>query len=334
MMGVPMQKFNQGDESALRDLMPLKVREIQKNQGRQGRIYCEPNHTFIKGWGYLIPEYIPQEEIGVIILRRDLGKIIHSMLQMRDIPGMTHHANAWFLDPDASRNLSQLPTEADLYERCEWYVREIFMRTTEFQQRFPKITYWDCDLEQLNDYQFILRMFDHFGLTPTNELQEIVGIPLNVQSEWPRRTINELLRESEYPRADELPPEKRDRLLQEMVAYLRQHKAEQIAAWKPNPAKNGSLIDEAIYLVADSEPELETHFQVALKFTDMEYYLAWELLRSVDKHDLASTMFIRTTDPAITYTMDLNYAPTAKNVFKRAGFRTFIRIIPHMLKGS
>ena len=326
MMGEPMQKFNEGEESALRDLMPLKLSEIEKSRGRQGKTYCETNHLFIKGWGYLIPEHIPQEEIGVIILRRDLGKIIHSMLQSREIPGITHHANAWLLDPRASRNLSRLPAEADLYERCEWYIREIFLRTTEYQQRFPKITYWDCDLEQLKDYEFVLRMFGHFGLTPTSDLQEIIEKPINIHSEWPNRTLNELLRESEYPRADEFPPEERDRLLKEMVAYLHQHKAEQIAAWEPNPTKNGSLNDEAINLVADCENELEKHFQVALKFTDMEYYLTWELLRSVDKHDLASMLYIRTTEPAIAYTMDLNYAPTPRNLIKRAGIRGLMRI--------
>jgi len=333
MMGKPMQQFNAGDEDALRALMPLKLREIEKSRGKGELIYCETSHMFIKGWGYLIPEYLPQDEVGVIILRRDVGKTVHSMLRVRDVPGLTNHAKAWYLDPEGMRNLSQLPPQAGPYKRCEWYIWEVFLRANDFQKRFPHITYWDCDLEQLNDIGFVKRMFTHFGLTPTPELQAAVGKRLNVRSEWPKRSLKDLLANPGYPRADDLSPAERDRLLQEMVAYLRQHKADRIAAWEPNPAKNDSLNDEAIELVADSEPELERHFQVTLKFTDMEFTLAWELLRSVDPHDLASTVYIRTTEPAITYTMDLNYAPSAQAVFQRSGARVLLRIIWQMITG-
>jgi len=333
MMGQPMQQFNAGDESALRALMPLKLQEIQKSRSKGDKIYCETNHTFIKGWGYLIPENIAQEEIGVIILRRDIGKIIHSMLRVRDVPGLTNHANAWYPNPGAERNLSPLPPQAGPYKRCEWYIWEVFLRASDFQKRFPQITYWDCDLEQLNDYSFVERMFTQFGLIPTSELKQAVGKRLNVPLEWPKRSLKDLLADPGFQRADDLPPAERDHLLQEMIAYMRQHKADRITAWEPNPAKNDSFYDEAIQLVADSEPELERHFQVTLKFTDMEFTLALELLRLINPHDLASTVYIRTTEPAITYTLDLNYTLTLRNVIQRAGIVASLRVIWLLITG-
>jgi len=74
MNGSPMQKFNAGDDSELREL-PLKMRESERRVRMVVKSIAETNHSFIKGWGYLIPDaYVPQEEIEVIILRRDVDK--------------------------------------------------------------------------------------------------------------------------------------------------------------------------------------------------------------------------------------------------------------------
>jgi len=170
MNGLPMRQFNNGNEIPMRALMPCKLKNIKKAAEHKRKIYCETNHIFIKGWGYLIPEFIPQDEIGIIVLRRDIEKTIHSLLRVRDVPGLTEYSNAWYLDPEAARNLSTLDPAATPYDRCNWYIKETFLRAEEYRNRFPKITYWDCDLEQLNNYEFVIRMFDHFALIPSPDL--------------------------------------------------------------------------------------------------------------------------------------------------------------------
>jgi hypothetical protein len=53
------------------------------------------------------------------------------------------------------------------YDLCKWYVEEVSRRAEEYKRRFPKITYVECDLEQLNDYDFVVQMFEAFGLQPS-----------------------------------------------------------------------------------------------------------------------------------------------------------------------
>ena len=93
MNGAPMRQFNNGDPSALDALMPIKLKEIQKSRKHQKTIYSETNHSFIKGWGYLIPdEYIPQEDIGIVILRREPEKITYHPPGIR-VPIICRHAS-------------------------------------------------------------------------------------------------------------------------------------------------------------------------------------------------------------------------------------------------
>jgi hypothetical protein len=152
MNGKPMQAFNQGEDIALRQLMPLKLEQIKKSRKKGKRIYCETNHSYIKGWGYLIPDqYIPQEEIAVIILRRNIDDSAYSLLRVHDIPGYTQFSRTWYLLPNATFNLSYPPLNANAYELCRWYVQETNLRAEHYQSKFPNITYFECDLEQLND---------------------------------------------------------------------------------------------------------------------------------------------------------------------------------------
>jgi hypothetical protein len=102
MNGMPMQKFNEGDASELHKLMPLKMKQIRRQIKNGAKIYCETNHSYIKGWGYIIPDqYIPQEEIAVVILRRDIDQVTYSLLRAHDIPGMSESSRTWYLTPNA-----------------------------------------------------------------------------------------------------------------------------------------------------------------------------------------------------------------------------------------
>ncbi|MCP4402533.1 MAG: hypothetical protein GY801_35160 [bacterium] len=49
MNGYPMQAFNHGDERALRQLMPVKMKEIRKQSKNGRKIYCETNHASSEG---------------------------------------------------------------------------------------------------------------------------------------------------------------------------------------------------------------------------------------------------------------------------------------------
>jgi hypothetical protein len=328
MNGRPMQQFNEGDEAALRALMPAKMKAIQR-QGKNGRkIYCETNHSYIKGWGYLLPdEHIPQEEIGVIILRRDTAKTAYSLLRVHDVPGASAWGRLWYLTPGAKRNLSQPPAGANPYELCCWYVEEVNRRGEEYQTRFPRIRYLNCTLEQLNDLGFVTRLFDTFGLIPSPELAEVVGKPLNIRHEWPALSLEELIAAPRYPSADSLPPAERSTLVAGMVAYLHQHKAAELSAMRPDIGMGGTMGFAATTVFSQAERALEDTFHYSLMFTDTEWLVIGELLRSVHPADIFFLGAERTGPPNLAYEFEFNEMPTLGLMVRRLGAGGTIRAL-------
>lgn len=320
MIGSPMQKFNEGDEAALRALMTAKMKQIRNKSRRGKRIYCETNTSYIKGWGYLLPDqYVPQDEIGVVILQRDVEETAYSLLRIHEVPGTSEWSRTWWLTPGARRNLSKPSKDANPYDLCKWYVEEVRLRAEEYKERFPYITYVECDLEQLNDRDFVLEMFEVFGLVPSPELEGGVGKPLNLRNEWPRSPLEELLAPPSYPSADSLKEVEREALVAKMVAYLHNYKTREIAMMEPNHSQGGTLFDAAIGVVARAEHELEEAFQYALKFTETEWVLIFEFLHSINPHDVWFVAVLRSPPPGLAYSYDLNIIPSIGIFIRRLG---------------
>jgi hypothetical protein len=333
MNGTAMQKFNEGDTLELAALMPLKVREIRKKTHKSQKIYCETNHSYIKGWGYLVPDaFIPQEDIGVIVLRRDLDQVAYSLLRLHNVPGASEWGRTWFLAPNAARNLTRPAAHAGPYDLCRWYGEEIHRRAEDYKRRFPGITYLECDLEQLNDYDYVLHMFRTFGLEPTPELKEVCGSALNTRNEWPRLPLEELTMAAPYPSADDLPPLTRDGLVEEMVSYLYVQKAEAIAMMAPGYTLSGSCAMAATRVVAYAEQELEGVFKYALKHTDTERVLICELLRSVDPRDVSFVFATRSSAPGVSYTFNFNFVPDIRTITAKLGPRIVPKVLWTMAK--
>ena len=335
MNGRPMQAFNQGDEASLQALMPLKLAEIQKQRKNGQKIYCETNHSFIKGWGYLIPDaYIPQEEIGVIILDRDIDKIAYSLLRLHDVPDASEWTRTWYLSAHGQRNLSRPAAAANPYELCQWYVAEVRLRTAEYKSRFPRITYFDCQLEQLNDYAFVCRMFDTFGLIPAKALKSVVGQPLNPRNEWPKLPLEELLAEPKYPSANDLSTVERDTLVADMVAYLQKHKTAELASLQPDWSLAGSTLFSLTSVFAQVEAELEEAFQISLRFTEMEQILLIELLYTLTPQDFIFIVTKRSPPPNLHFCYDFNKVFGLGTMLQALGPTAVFKMIWLMLKGK
>jgi hypothetical protein len=333
MNGVPMRRFNEGDETALRALMPLKLAEIRKKSRNGRKVYCETNHSYIKGWGNLVPEMIPQEEIGVIVLRRSAEQVIHSHLRVRNVPGTTTWSRTWVLTPGAARDHVPPPDRDDHYALCRWYVDEVERRAQAYKAQFPNITYLECDLEQLNDRHFVGEMFDRFGLHASPRLDEAVGKPLNARAEWPPASLDELLAPAARPLADHLSAPERDRLVAEMVAYVKARKQQELREMTPDPAMGGSFYAGTTSIVAEAERELEDAFGFSLRFTDTEMVLTHELLHAVAPRDLLLAAIRRTSPPGLSYSYDFNFAPRPGFMLRHLGVRGLSRAGWLMLKG-
>lgn len=328
MNGEPMQKFNSEEEGELRKLMPLKMKEIQKKSKNGRKIYCETNHSYIKGWGYLLPdEYIPQEEIGVIILKRDIEKTAYSFIRVREVPGICEWTRTWVLSPNSVRNLSQPDKNASPWELCKWYVEETYLRAEEYKKMFPRIRYLECDLEQLNDYDFVVEMFSSFDLVPSTALQDVVGKVINVRNEWLKLPLEELLATPNYPSADSLEGKERDQLITQMLNYLQDHKADEIAKTQPDFAMGGSYAMEANKIVADAERELEKVFNYSLKFTETERILIWELLSKINPKDILLICCKRSSPPGIRYSYEFNQMLNIVSLMQKLGLRQVILLM-------
>lgn len=328
MNGYPMQQFNHGDDRELQKLMSLKMKEIYKKNKNGRKIYCETNHSFIKGWGYLLPDkYISQEEIGVIILRRDVDRTAYSLLRVRDVPGNSEWTKTWLLTPHAERNLSKPFENSSFYDLCKWYVEETYLRAEEYKKMFPRITYVECDLEQLNKYDFVLEMFSSFGLVPMSTLQNLVGRVVNARNEWPRLPLEELLVDSKYPSADGLENKERNTLISQMVNYMQEKKADKISQIEPDDAMGGSFVNGITRIVANSEQELEEVFKYSLMFTETERILIWELLRTINPKDIILMCCQRSSNPTIRYTYDFNKTFSLGSMVQKLGLLQVIRMI-------
>jgi len=217
--GTPMVRYLNGDPEPMRKLVRQKIETIITIK-RDCRLYVETNHCFIKGFGWFIPQFIPEDRIGVIILSREKSKIIKSYLTLGDSP-LQPTSRAWIISPDVrhpllpppKRLLSpkttyllfrflKMPFRGERYYRkvflskpqtprwmlnyesecLRWYIEETEARTKIFQERFKRIRYYEVDIEDLNSMDNVKKMLDYYGCSTEQSLVNAVGITTNVRT--------------------------------------------------------------------------------------------------------------------------------------------------------
>ena len=216
--GEAMRSYLAGDPDPMRRVVQQKVENIKAIR-RDGRIYVETNHCFIKGFGWLIPEYLPEERIGVLILSRDRSKIAESTFRVgssplepngRDwvmTPGVKiplvappqrlvparatyflFRALRWFLRSEKLYRRGSLPPSQGpkwmlRYElEClHWYVDETTARSQAYQERFNKMKYYAVDVEQLNTLDEVRTMLAYFGCMAKESIRSVIGRPTNLK---------------------------------------------------------------------------------------------------------------------------------------------------------
>lgn len=194
--------------------------KIIKGYKHEYRLYVETNHCFIKGFGWFIPQYIPEDKIGVIILKRDTSKIVKSLLRIGCSP-LTPFGRRWITTPDKKDPLVQPPMivispqityllayflksvfrcakvlfrkilSRELpyprwlinYEfRClKWYVDETIAQKEVFKKQFPNIKFYEVNVEDLNSIEQVKNMLDYFGCKVKASMSDVVGEPTNLK---------------------------------------------------------------------------------------------------------------------------------------------------------
>lgn len=223
----PMIDFLKGRQKPMKSLMPDKLKSIKKILSKK-KLYFESNHAFIKGFGWLLPEYIPEEKIGVVILKRPPIQIAKSFHRI-GCNSINHNGRGWLIHasdhnllaplpfgtfktklyywfyrfifsihhaikvrPNLIRRISFdliapipfdrefLPPESFDLKLLSWYAEEVYARAERYKVRFPRITYFELELHELNNSSKVEQLFNAFGVNyDKRKLEAIVGKKVN-----------------------------------------------------------------------------------------------------------------------------------------------------------
>lgn len=202
MNGRPMRQFLAGRSANMAAQMPVKIASIRRLKS-SARVYVETNHCFIKGFGWLIPEFIPQDKIAVVVLKRDRKKIVDSIARILCTP-LTEYGRRWIMTPETANPLipvprgylrpqlkyhllyflrntlfrqkvirlltlgrSGCPSFIETYEKdmLDWYVRETWARSESYQNTFTEMRFIECTVDELNTISGVERLFEELQLS-------------------------------------------------------------------------------------------------------------------------------------------------------------------------
>lgn len=199
-----MQEYLRGDKSKLRVEIPKKVKIIKNDTSE---IYIDTSHLFIKGFGWEIPKFILENEIGVIILKRDVEKVVMSLFRVNTGP-FCYIGRKWIVVPNGN-NLSKPPINYFWYTiyrailkfywlikgenrtiyktypkyfikkslmLLKWYYNETYVLSLKFMLRFPKIKYVPIDLNELNTIKGFEKIIEGFGLESNYNPKRIIKL--------------------------------------------------------------------------------------------------------------------------------------------------------------
>ena len=137
----------------------------------RGKIYCETNHMFIKTFfDVVISEFL--ENVEVIILRRDIAKVLKSFVELGYFSQLNENWPQWMSSPNSATSAIACiaeDSELDQYDLCIAYIIDIEARAQRFRKEYPWIKSYEVDIEELNDYESIERLFSQLKITPSKK---------------------------------------------------------------------------------------------------------------------------------------------------------------------
>lgn len=209
--GMAMVNFLSGKPALMREIFADKLKFIREHK-KENCTYIESNHMFIKGFGWLVPEHLPENEIGVIILKRNPEEIVHSMERINCTP-LNHIGRTWIMHPLMKHAVNKVsfwekqkyrvyfrinkflrhsvpgrktPARFQNFNRkyLHWYVDETFAQAERFKKRFPQIKFFEVDINELNSLEKFEEMFKFFGLDfkPSDAALKKIGIKVNLKT--------------------------------------------------------------------------------------------------------------------------------------------------------
>ncbi|MBR9758583.1 MAG: hypothetical protein GYB39_10900 [Algicola sp.] len=187
-----MRAYFNNNKTPLKLAMPDKIKHIKKSANT---LYVDTSHVFIKSFGWEIPKYIPEDEIGIVILKRNKKQVVESTQRVHSGP-FTYTGRKWIMVPYPSaiikpplsffkytfyrvvfKGYEFMKGERNqiekTYPKCivkyskqllEWYYDETYALAQKYKAQYPNITYVDVCLDELNNIKGIERIIQAFKL--------------------------------------------------------------------------------------------------------------------------------------------------------------------------
>jgi hypothetical protein len=218
--GRPLIEYHRGNPRLMQQVAREKLAQVEAAR-RNGRIFADTNHCFIKGFGESLVSGLPESEVGIIFLTRDRAQIVDSTFKVFSLP-LTPRGRTYIFTPERRNPILPPPAFAGLpgrlgyrvaygvrlavagwrrlvrgltgrptvvhhlaaYQKAciGWYVDETGALGRQFRDRHPACRYFEIDIEQLNDPDVVRSLFDAFGLRPTEALWAEIGKPTNLKT--------------------------------------------------------------------------------------------------------------------------------------------------------
>lgn len=210
-----MRDYLSGKEKLLENNFSEKLECIQNSSSL---IYADTSHVFIKSFGWEIPKYIPEHEIGVIILKRNKEKVVQSLQRVHSGP-FTFLGRKWILLPYKKALIkppvnyyifhiyryllkfywmikgesnSMVITYPNFFKSqsirlINWYYDEVYALGDKFEKAFPKITFVNVNLEELNTIEGFEKIINEFKLNNyynKESVESVIGKASNLKSEF------------------------------------------------------------------------------------------------------------------------------------------------------
>ena len=135
---LPMIEFLNGRPSLMEALMPEKLSAIRRALMAPNQVYAETNHTFIRGFGWLLPKTIPEGEIGVVILRRNRDAVARSLHRIQ-VNAFNNGGRGWLIHVNAKNKIVPPPDDVPLLLPRYYYYRFLH-RIYYFAKARPRLT--------------------------------------------------------------------------------------------------------------------------------------------------------------------------------------------------
>ncbi len=215
--GQPMRQYLRGNTAPMETIAKAKA-AVMAAVVEQGLTYVETNHIFIKGFGWYMPDYFEEPDIGVVVLERPTDEVVTSTLKINSSP-LSRLGYDWTITPEAADPIlppprSLLPGRATFWlnsmlaapyhrmgrlhraagrtvpeppgwlrryeeEVLAWYVEETWARAEAYRRRFPGVRFVTTSAQELSTPEGVDAMLDTFGLTAKPSLADTLGQTTN-----------------------------------------------------------------------------------------------------------------------------------------------------------